>query len=308
MIDIGFLVADDIALMHLGLAQEALRVANRVQGERLFNARIYCVRDEAVSANNGQVILPTHRMADTPLPAALFVIVSLRPEQVYDDSVAPLLKKIHRSDRLYGAIDSGAAFLARHGLIGQKTITVHWEYAPSFHELYPDVPLSHDGVVQQGRLLTCSGGLAVGQMMVSVVAQLHSTALAHRMAEILNYSRIDTEYFGPQHDNAKPLDMVERAIHVMQQHLNRPLSLDQIVEKLPISKRALMRKFEQQGKGSPMAYYRYLRLLQARALITESGLSVKRAAYACGFSSPAHLSNTYFEVFGERPSRLRVKN
>ena len=307
MADIGFLLAEDFALMHLGLAQEALRIANRLAAQRQFKTRLYCVDDTALAANNGQVILPTHKLAEPSLPDALFVIASLRPEQVYNDSVAGLLKRFARSGKLLGAIDCGASFLARNGLIDQQQVAVHWEYAATFAELYPGIAVSTEGMHLSGRLLSCSGGLAVGQMMVETVAQLAGRELAHRMAEVLYYSRIDTDYFGPDRETGEPLDIIEQAQHLMLRNLNRPLTLDQLVAKLPISKRSLVRRFQQQGKPSPMLYYRRLRLQHARSLIQETGLSVKRAAYASGFSSPAHLSKAYLEYFGVRPGEHLVK-
>lgn len=312
MREVGFLIAQDFAIMHLALAQEAIRIANRLEDDAHIQVRIYCPNDSLVSASNGQVCWPTHSLWDDSLPDALFVIVSLHPQQAYDESVKDLLNRFYRSKGLLGAIDCGALFLAKNGLLDQQRVAVHWEYAPLFAELFPQIDVCTDAVMRSGRLLTCSGGLAVGQMMVETIAHLHSRHLAEHLAQVLNYSRMEPQGFAQTgFDSRVPirvmtkLDVVEQAFQLMRQHLSVPLKLPQLVARLPISQRTLMRRFQQQGLASPMQEYLRLRLHLAKQLLEESQLPVQQAAHASGFSSAAHLSKAYLQHFNQRPGAVR---
>ena len=307
MREIGFLIAQDFAIMHLALAQEAIRIANRLQDDADLQVRIYCPNDQVVSASNGQLLWPTHSLWEESLPDALFVIVSLYPQQAYDDSVKGLLNRFYSSKGLLGAIDCGALFLAKNGLLDHQRVAVHWEYAPVFAELFPQIDVCTDAVMRSGRLLTCSGGLAVGQMMVETVAHLHSRHLAEHLAQVLNYSRMEPQGFASHVPirNVAKLDIVEQTFQLMRQHLGVPLKLTQLVARLPISQRTLIRRFQQQGLASPMQEYLRLRLDLAKQLLEESQLSVQQAAHASGFSSAAHLSKAFLQHFNQRPGAVR---
>ncbi len=311
MLEIGLLVADEAALMHVALVQEAVRIANRLDEHIVLRVRIYCPQDQSVRTSSGQLIWPTHAIDHETLPDALFVIVSLHPQQVYHASVEPLLTRFSHTGKLLGAIDCGACFLARNHLLGNRKVTVHWEYAAAFAELYPQVNVCTDALVKSDHLITCSGGLAVGEMMTTTIAHLYSNKLAKRLAQVLNYSRLEIQpdqadgYIKRLPSSLVDTDVVEQALQIMRQNMVTPLSAQQLVDKLPVSQRSLLRYFRAQGMTSPMAEYLHLRLQLAKQLFEDSNMSIQQVAYATGFSSAAHLSKAFLDHFGQRPGAVR---
>ena len=59
---------------------------------------------------------------------------------------------------------------------------------------------------------------------------------------------------------------------------------------------------------SPLAYQRYLRLLEARRLLLSGAAPVTTTAFTVGYPSPSHFSREYKRMFGEPPVRdLRLQ-
>jgi AraC-like DNA-binding protein len=54
---------------------------------------------------------------------------------------------------------------------------------------------------------------------------------------------------------------------------------------------------------TPLQYQKDLRLIEARALLTERSHTVSGVAYAVGYESPTHFSRDYTRKFGFPPSR-----
>lgn len=73
--------------------------------------------------------------------------------------------------RQLGGICTGAATLARTGFLTGRTFTLHWENQPGFVEAFPDLAPTPQRVEKDGDLLTCGGGVAATEMMISVIAR-----------------------------------------------------------------------------------------------------------------------------------------
>lgn len=87
------------------------------------------------------------------------------------------------------------------------------------------------------------------------------------------------------------------------EHLNDPdLSVEQVGEKMAISRSQLYRKIKALSGISVNEYIRSVRLETAKKYITSKQFSINEVVYKVGFSSPSYFSKCYKEHFGVLPS------
>lgn len=99
-----------------------------------------------------------------------------------------------------------------------------------------------------------------------------------------------------------PLDTrIITAIRSIRQNIHNNISAAALASEVHLSEHRFLHLFKEQI-GAPLRQYV---LWQRTAVATEAfinGLSAKEAAYAAGFSDPAHFSRTYSQMFGAQPS------
>src|SRR3546814_15198818 len=91
----------------------------------------------------------------------------------------------------------------------------------------------------------------------------------------------------------------------MEEHLEDPLTVEQLSRGARISLRQLERLFRRHFRCTPRRYYLDLRLQRARSLLQYTNMPVFEIALACGFGSSAHFSRSYSEWAGKPPSAER---
>uniref|UniRef100_UPI0035199E5B helix-turn-helix domain-containing protein n=1 Tax=Cognatishimia sp. TaxID=2211648 RepID=UPI0035199E5B len=98
-----------------------------------------------------------------------------------------------------------------------------------------------------------------------------------------------------------------KAIAIMKEGLEEPVSPTIIAEELGISTRQLERLFGKFLNTSPKKYYMELRLDKARNLLVQTDQSITDVALACGFDNSGHFSRAYRTAFGHAPSQQKSK-
>jgi transcriptional regulator GlxA family with amidase domain len=99
---------------------------------------------------------------------------------------------------------------------------------------------------------------------------------------------------------------LKKAIDIMEKNIETPLTIPQISQILGFSQRKLERLFNKRFGCSAVAFYRTVRLQEARVLLTHTDMSVLDICIACGFASSSYFSKSYTSQFGVRPRDHRT--
>jgi AraC-like DNA-binding protein len=91
----------------------------------------------------------------------------------------------------------------------------------------------------------------------------------------------------------------------VQQHLSRPLTLDQLARHAGMSKFHFIRRYRQQTGRSPMADVRLIRVQQARDLLLSTGQPIKAVAPQVGLGSELALYRLFRKHLHLTPGQLR---
>jgi transcriptional regulator GlxA family with amidase domain len=241
----------------------------------------------------------------------LFLVSGVDVKNAATSDLIALLRRQHAHGTRLAALCSGTYILAMAGLLDNIRAAIHWEFHDSFMEEFPQVRLSRNVFVADERIVTASGGSATADLMLHLVEMQHGPELATEVADQMVYNAVRGST-GEQRVSMQARHGIRnahltRAIHIMVDAIDEPLSLSDITEELGISRRQLERLFGRYLNCSPKKYLMDLRLQRARKLLIQTDDSITTIAMMCGFDSPAHLSRAYRTHFGVSPSAQRSK-
>ena len=305
----SFVLIPRFNMMALAVTIEPLRVANYLSGGRLYAWEFLAPGGRRIAASNGMNLDTAPLPEDGPNADTVFVCGSWDSEH-YENS--ELFSWLRRQDRLgvrLGALDIGAYILARAGLLSGQRVAMLWYCIRAFAETYPDIDAEECLFVIDSTRTTIAGGTAGLDAMIEDVKRRHGSRLAHEVADhILHHPIRDS---GSAQRSAlggreEIIDSVLRAaIAVMENHVEDPLSMPQIADRIRVSQRQLERLFRKHVGRSAIGYYRLLRLQHGRVLLTNTDLSIREISVACGYSSLSYFAKSFAEQFDKRPRDYR---
>jgi transcriptional regulator GlxA family with amidase domain len=309
----GFLLLPKFTLLAFSAALDTLRIANQLAQKPLYGWLVVSEDGKAVSSSSG-IDVDVHLALNELKPDTyLFVCSGNNGHQAASDDVVSGIRRHTRFGGKLGGICTGAATLARTGLLTGKRFTLHWENQPGFVEAFPDLVPSAQRFERDGDLLTCGGGVAATEMMISIISRDFGEDFAIAVSDMcLNGPDVGTR--SEQRSSiAKAISSrnprILAVLRAMYDNIEEPLSLDELATGAGISRRQIERQFRQLLNEAPAQTYRNIRLERARTLLSETNLSVMEIALASGFSSPNLLTRHYKDRYGETPHghRGRIK-
>jgi len=314
---IGFVLLPGFSLLSQACALEPLQVANQLAGQTLYQAVTFALDGRGVASAAGLSLSPDSLVASDSRHLDALFVCGAQPageaglqEVASNPALLAWLKRLAERGVMLGGISTGTRELARAGLLDGYRATIHWQRAESFRRDFPQVNVSHQLYELDRDRVTCGGGTAAMDMMMTLIAQQHGRALAEKVSEhfVCERIRLADE---PQHVPLKnrfahaPQPLVE-AVTLMEANIEEPLSTHEIGEHLGISRRQLERLFKKHLQAVPSRYYLDLRLARSRQLLRESDQPIGEIALATGFSSAAHFSTAFRNHFGRSPRDERL--
>lgn len=306
---ITLLLAADSSLMSLASVLDVMRGANRMAQSKLFDWQIITPHDQAVQLTCGLSIQPDVAFNPQLQGDILIILAGFHHEQHFDKALLRQLKNIIPRFHWIGGIESGSWALARLGLLDGHQATTHWEDLEDFALKHPSIQVRPDRFVIDAPTFTSGGASPSFDFMLHLIRCRYGQQLALEVASIFIYDPIHT-----RHDAQSLMCLglletqeprVAKAIRLMAEHLEDPLSIRQIAQELALSVRMLEYLFREQLNATPAQYYLHLRLHNARRLVTDTGLSIQEIALRTGFSSLAVLSRCFRDTYQFSPAHYR---
>ena len=303
-----FLLLPGFSMLGFTCALEALTLANRhASGQTYYTWQLLSADGSPAAAWNGVTVEVDAGLIALHRSDRLVVCAGV---EAGAGSTKPVLNWLRRETRKgisYGALSSGAYTLALAGLIGNRRVTTHWEYADALAEALPEATLEESIYSVDGKLFTCAGGASSMDLMLHMIHQDYGQALADWVTEQMVYTaprdRSDSQRISMQARLGVRDRKLAQAIDIMRANTEEPLSPDDLAEATGVSTRQLERLFARYLGLSPARYYMSLRLEKARNLLRQTDLSIAEVSVLCGFVSSSHFSRSYKTAFGVPPSR-----
>lgn len=304
-----FLTLPHYSLIALSSAVEALRMANRVTRQDVYEWSLVSLDGRPVAASNGLSLAPTVSIENMGPANIVFVCGGVNVEQTVTPELVAALRRLAQRHVSLGSLCTGGYALAKAGLLDKYKAVIHWENRSALQEQFPRVILSDQLFAIDRDRYTCTGGTAPLDLMLNIIKDHLGRDIAPLISEQFILDRIrngqDRQHIPLQarvglfHEN-----LIEAAA-LMEANIEEPLSLDEIAALVGVSRRQIERLFKRYVGEVPTKYYLDMRLRRARGLLLQTAMSIMEIAVACGFQSPPHFSKCYRNMFGYTPSAER---
>jgi transcriptional regulator GlxA family with amidase domain len=306
---LAIILVPGFALMSFASVIEPARAANRMSGRKLYEWKLFGTTPGSVESNSGIEVAcnPVSELDPADFDMSI-VCAASHAETKRFMVVEAATRRLHRAGLAIAAVSTGSFVLARAGLLAGKRCTVHWDYADSFREAFPEVELLNDLFVVDGRILTCAGATAALDMMLELIQCHHGRELARQIADQFLHGGIRGASEGQRQvllGAAVRNAVVQKAVQRMEATVEEPVSPARLAHELGVSQRQLERLSKRYLGCTPAKFHAQLRLQRARRMLRQTELSVAEIAIACGFVSLSHFAKAYRRQFSVSPRQDR---
>ncbi|MBS9715834.1 GlxA family transcriptional regulator [Pseudohalocynthiibacter aestuariivivens] len=306
-----FLLVEGFSHLAFSCAVEPLRIANLVSGKPLYHWSYISENGDTATSSNDSVTLVHGGLEPLNKVDILFVLSGLNVWEHITPGLLSFIRRERAHGIKIGALCSGAFVLAKAGLLDGVPTALHWEYHDSFMEEFPEVSLCRNVFVSDAKYITASGGTATADLMLHLIEKNHGSDLAVAVADQMVYNAV-REATAEQRVSLQSRHGIRnpnlvRAIQIMADSIEDPVSPSVIADEVGISTRQLERLFGRYLNCSPAKYFLDMRLHKAQNLLLQTEQSVTEISLSCGFKTQAHFARVFRAQFGNTPLMHRTK-
>lgn len=206
------------------------------------------------------------------------------------------------------SICTGAFILAECGLLDGLRVTTHWSAAPLLANRYPRVTVDPNVLfIDNGQVLTSAGASAGLDLCLHMIRRDHGAQIA---ADVARHAVMPLERAGGQaqfivHQPPESTGMLQHLQAWVEQHLDQPLTLEQLASRASVSTRTLSRRFREQLGVTPLQWLLQARVRRAQYILETTNLSVEQVAQRTGFGSSTSLREHFRRLLGTSPVAYR---
>jgi AraC family carnitine catabolism transcriptional activator len=218
------------------------------------------------------------------------------------------LRKLTRFSVPVFALGASSALAAAAGLIKNGKCAAHWKTIGPLREKFPNIDFMNVLFDVDGHATSCAGELASFDLILRFIEKTCGPRLS---GEVCNHfiasgrrSGSSVQMLGGDAIICED-ERFHRALEIMMENIETPLSVDQLSQRLGFSSRQIERIFARNGFESPNKYYQKLRLNRARELIEQTKMPIAEIALACGYENQSHFGKNYKKIFGISPKAVR---
>ncbi len=305
----SFLLLPGFTALPMSSAVEPLFACNRLEGEECYRVE-YLSWDGSPVVSSSGLTCSVNKPLKEYMPNSILILCGCSPsEHTADKLLIDWLKVNSRYFSALGGIASGGYLLAEAGLLRGRKASIHWWGIQQLQQQFPNVMISNDVFSLDSDRFTCKGGTAALDMMLMLIGRQQGAEMGEALAQYFVRERVG----GDKSSSRKLLSEHEReeqpklaeAIVLMEANIEEPLTADDIARHVGISRRQLERLFKKYLDSVPSRYYLQIRLDHGRRLLHNRSVSIADIALTCGFSSGAHFSTAYRNLYGLAPSEER---
>ena len=287
--------------------------ANARVAETAYEVSIVGAGEAPILCGSGLRVVPdSSYLAVTNSPDTFLVAGSVGVPAAPRREIVDWFTRMASQARRYGSVCTGAFLLGEAGLLGDRRVATHWQYASLLAERFPDAKVDGNRVfVRDGAMITSAGSSAAIDLGLSLVEEdlgrevsLH---VARRLVVFLKRPGDQSQF--SVHLAAQAIDR-SRLYEVQKYILNQPaadLSISALAKIAAMSTRNFTRVFTQEMGLPPSAYVDLTRIDVARSLLEGSRLSIDTIAARTGFGSARAMRRAFLAHMGTTPNQYRER-
>ncbi|RGC70928.1 HTH-type transcriptional regulator CdhR [Micromonospora sp. MW-13] len=307
---VAVVALDQVAAFELGVLAEVFGTDRTADGFPGYRFTVSSADGAPVRTASGFHLIPHADLA--PVEEADLVAV---PAHSGGADVPPaVLAALRRADARGAyvlSVCSGAFLLGAAGLLDDRECTTHWRYVDELQRRNPRARVRCNSLyVADGNLLTSAGTAAGIDACLHLVRQEHGSAIATRLARRMvvppHRDGGQSQYIEAPIPKAPEAPTLEPVLAWLMGHLDRPVTIDGLAARAGMTPRTFARRFRAETGTTPHDWLTNQRVLLARRLLEETGLSVEGVAGRAGFGDAAALRHHFTRRLGTTPHAYRA--
>ncbi|MCA1691961.1 MAG: helix-turn-helix domain-containing protein [Acidimicrobiales bacterium] len=220
------------------------------------------------------------------------------------------LRAAHRRGARLMSVCTGAFVLAAAGLLDGRPATTHWKCADELTRRHPEVRVDPKVLyIDDGDILTSAGTAAGIDLCLHVVRLDHGAEVANAVARGMvvppHRGGGQAQFVDLPMPEATGDDGLADVLGWMLEHLDEPLTVEELARRAAMSPRTFARRFRATAGTTPHQWLISQRILLAQRLLETSDEPIERVATRCGFSSAASLRSQFQRAVSASPRAYR---
>jgi transcriptional regulator GlxA family with amidase domain len=206
---------------------------------------------------------------------------------------------------------TGAFLAGSAGILRNKKATTHLMYMDTFSRLYPDIILDENAVLTDHSGVYTSGGATSSfHLMLHLIKKICGIEMSLKVAKMfaIDPDRSTQSYFKEfKPDKIHEDPVVTGLQNLIENNYDEDISISDLAEKVPASRRTIYRRFKKATGLTPHKYLQKIRIEAAKNLLENSEQQVNEVMYQCGYSDPKTFRNLFRDSVGLTPASYRKK-
>ena len=288
---------------------------NRIQGEPtkpVFKTLIASKDQQDIQCSNG-LKLAAHLSFDDITQAQVIIVPTIggpiNQVLAFNPELISLLQKAHDANWTIAGNCTGNFLLAQAGILDGKSATTHWGFKNDFEQRFPNVLLKTDQMITRDENIYCAGGgLAWFDLGLHIIERSvgFETAIQTAKAFVLDYRRdSQLSYSIMRLSKAHKDEMVRQAQAYLEENYAQPFNVESFAQSYSISKRTLIRRFNNALAMPPNSYLQSIRIERAQKMLEESQHNVEQVMNLVGYEDASSFRRLFRKKTGLSPTEYR---
>jgi transcriptional regulator GlxA family with amidase domain len=307
---IAVVAFDGISPFHLSVPCMVFGEDRTETGAPRFRMRVCAPEPGPLQTNAGFTLVVPHGL-EAIRRAQIVVVPSWRDDgRPAPPALIRALQAAHKRGATVVGLCLGAFVLAEAGLLDGRPATTHWNLAPAFAKLYPQVKLQPEVLyVDDGDVLTSAGTAAGIDCCLHLLRVRYGAETANRAARRMvvapHRQGGQAQYIQQPVPTTAERDRLAPLLEWLGKHLDVPHELDGLARRALMSRRTFTRRFRESTGTTVGQWIQNQRLALAQRLLETTDHPVERVATGAGFGSAVSLRKHFLSAFKVSPTVYR---
>lgn len=268
-----------------------------------------------VSFMNGLYSVHTEKLLEDVSETDLIVIPALFGDMqsavLKNKGSIPWILKHHHKGTELASLCVGAFLLASTGLLNGKKCSTHWAYYSEFQETFPEVEIVDGSIITEENGIYSSGGAqSYWNLLLYLVEKYVDRDTAILAAK---YFAIDIErdsqsafamFKGQKDHNDEEVKITQEFIEA---NYAERITVDQLAEKVAISRRSFERRFKQATNNTILEYIQRVKIEAAKRSFEATRKNINEVMYDVGYTDTKAFRTVFRKITGLTPIEYRNK-
>jgi transcriptional regulator GlxA family with amidase domain len=205
----------------------------------------------------------------------------------------------------------GAFLLASTGLLNGKKCSTHWGFTNQFRQMFPHVDVQDGSIVtEENRLYSSGGANSYWNLLLHLVEKYtdRETAILASKYFAIDIDRNSQAAFamfkGQKHHND---ETVRKAQEYIEQNFTERITVDDLADKVAVSRRSFERRFKQATSNSVLEYIQRIKIEAAKRRFEASQKNINEVMFDVGYTDTKAFRTTFKKITGLTPLEYRNK-